>query len=417
MQQYDAVIVGAGAAGLLCAGFAARRGLRVLLLEHSDRPGRKVLITGKGRCNLTNDCDPDAFLRKVRTNPRFLYSAINTFTPRQTMALFEQLGVPLKTERGARVFPVSDRSMDVVAAMVSFATDAGVQLLRADCRRILVEQGQAVGVECSGGQRFTASAVVVATGGLSYPRTGSDGSGYRLARAVGHTIIPPRPSLVPIETVEDWCAELAGLTLKNVTLTLHKEGAKRPVYSELGEMLFTHFGISGPLVLTASSYMQELTGLSITIDLKPGLTHEQLDARLLRDFETRLNKNLNNALDDLLPKSLIPVVIRLSGVPEDTKVNQLTRQQRQQLCDLLKALPLTPRALRSVEEAVVTAGGVSVKELDPRTMQSRLVPGLFFAGEVIDVDATTGGYNLQIAFSTAYLAAHALPHPTEEETP
>ncbi len=408
MQRYDAVVVGAGAAGLLCGGLAARSGLRVLILEHSDRPGRKLMITGKGRCNLTNDCDPDAFLRKVRTNPRFLYSALNAFPPRQTIAFFEELGVPLKTERGGRVFPVSDRSLDVVAALVAFATESGAELLRADCRRITLRDDRAAGVQCAGGQSFEAGAVVVATGGKSYPRTGSDGSGYRLAQGAGHTVIPPRPSLVPIETAEDWCAQLAGLSLKNVTLTLHKAGARRPVYSELGEMLFTHFGVSGPLVLTATSYMQTVKGFHLTIDLKPGLTHQQLDARLLRDFEARLNKNLANSLDELLPKSLIPVVIQLSGIAADTKINQLTRQQRQGLCDLIKALPVTPRALRPVEEAVVTAGGVAVNELDPRTMQSKLVQGLYFAGEVIDVDATTGGYNLQIAFSTAYLAAQAL---------
>ncbi len=406
-HEYDAIIIGGGPAGLMCAGTAARRGLRVLLCEQGGRTARKLRITGKGRCNVTNNCSPEELLRKIRSNPRFMYSAAYAWTCQDTMDFFEQLGVPLKTERGGRVFPQSDLAGDIARALEGWALE-NVDLAEEKCSKLLVEDGVVKGVACKSGREYFAPSVVLATGGKSYPRTGSDGSGYKLARNVGHTLVEPRASLIPMETAEDWCRELTGLSLRNVTLSLWQQGKKKPVYSEIGEMLFTHFGISGPLVLTASSYMKTCEGYSITIDLKPGLTMEQLDARLLRDFEQYTNKDFRNALGDLLPKSMIPVMVELSGIGGETKVHQITRQQRGDLCALIKALPVTPVAFRPVEEAIVTAGGISVKEIDPRTMQSKVILGLFFAGEVMDLDATTGGYNLQIAFSTGRLAGENL---------
>lgn len=406
MKQFDRIIIGGGAAGMFAAGFAGQRGERVLVLEKRERPARKILVTGKGRCNLTNNCTPQQFIAAVRRNPRFLMSAAYTFPPQQAMAVFEGLGVPLKTERGGRVFPVSDRAMDIADALCEFARRGGVQVVQAAVTGLILENGAVCGARTADGREYRAPLTVLATGGKSYPSTGSDGSGYRLAAEAGHTILPPRPSLVPIicENTDKQFQALMGLSLRNVTLTLIEKKSGKTVYSELGEMLFTHFGISGPLALTASSYMERPADYRITIDCKPGLAPEQLDARLLRDFGAAPNRAFGNALEALLPRSLIPVVVAKSGIPTDRRVNQLTREERQRLGALLKAFPLTPQALRPIEEAVVTAGGVSVREIDPRTMRSRLAEGLAFAGEVIDVDAVTGGYNLQIAWSTGYLA-------------
>ena len=406
MKQFDRIIIGGGAAGMFAAGFAGQRGERVLVLEKRERPARKILVTGKGRCNLTNNCTPQQFIAAVRRNPRFLMSAAYAFPPQQTMAVFEGLGVPLKTERGGRVFPVSDRAMDIADALCEFARRGGVQVVQAAVTGLILENGAVCGARTADGREYRAPLTVLATGGKSYPATGSAGSGYRLAAEAGHTILPPRPSLVPIicENTDKQFQALMGLSLRNVTLTLIEKKSGKTVYSELGEMLFTHFGISGPLALTASSYMERPADYRITIDCKPGLTPEQLDARLLRDFGATPNRAFGNALEALLPRSLIPVVVAKSGIPTDRRVNQLTREERQRLGALLKAFPLTPQALRPIEEAVVTAGGVSVREIDPRTMRSRLAEGLAFAGEVIDVDAVTGGYNLQIAWSTGYLA-------------
>ena len=406
MKQFDRIIIGGGAAGMFAAGFAGQRGERVLMLEKRERPARKILVTGKGRCNLTNNCTPQQFIAAVRRNPRFLMSAAYAFPPQQTMAVFEGLGVPLKTERGGRVFPVSDRAMDIADALCEFARRGGVQVVQAAVTGLILENGAVCGARTADGREYRAPLTVLATGGKSYPATGSDGSGYRLAAEAGHTILPPRPSLVPIicENTDKQFQALMGLSLRNVTLTLIEKKSGKTVYSELGEMLFTHFGISGPLALTASSYMERPADYRITIDCKPGLTPEQLDARLLRDFSAAPNRAFGNTLEALLPRSLIPVVVAKSGIPTDRRVNQLTREERQRLGALLKAFPLTPQALRPIEEAVVTAGGVSVREIDPRTMRSRLAEGLAFAGEVIDVDAVTGGYNLQIAWSTGYLA-------------
>ena len=405
----NVIVIGGGAAGLLCAGFAAREGCAVTVLDRNTRPARKVMITGKGRCNVTNNCAPDDFIKNVRTNGRFLYSAVNAFAPQDAMAFFEGLGVPLKTERGNRVFPVSDKAVDIVDAMTRFAKDAGAKFLLGE-RAVAVERqdGRVSGVRLESGELLPAGAAVIATGGRSYPLTGSDGDGYRMAKALGHTIVPPRPSLVPVICRESFCAELMGLSLKNVTLTLKNQKGKA-VYSELGEMLLTHFGVSGPLVLSASAYMKDAPeSYRFAIDLKPGLSEQQLNARLLRDFAEYQNRDFDNALDKLLPRTLIPVVVRLSGIPGGTKVHSVTKEQRKKLAGLIKSFPLTPKALRPIDEAVITAGGVSVREVDPRTMRSKLVPGLYFAGEVLDVDAFTGGYNLQIAYSTAFLAARGI---------
>lgn len=407
--EFDRIVIGGGAAGLFAAGWAAKSGLRVLVLEKRERPARKILVTGKGRCNVTNHCSPQEFIAAVRRNPRFLMSAIYAMTPQDTMACFEELGVALKTERGNRVFPVSDRAMDIADALVRFARQGGVQIKQTTVSELIQRDDAVVGVKTEAGEEFFAPLTILATGGKSYPGTGSDGSGYTLAAAVGHTIIPPRPSLVPIicENTDKQFTTLMGLSLRNVTLNLIQKKTGKVIYSELGEMLFTHFGISGPLALTASSYMDVPTDYRITIDCKPGLTPEQLDARMLRDFEGSPNRAFGNALEALLPHSLIPVVAAKSGIPAERRVNQLTREERQKLGVLIKAFPLTPQALRPIEEAVITAGGVSVKEIDPRTMRSKLVKGLAFAGEVMDVDAVTGGYNLQIAWSTGYLAGTA----------
>ena len=408
-NEFDRIVVGGGAAGLFAAGWAAKNGLQVLVLEKRERPARKILVTGKGRCNVTNNCTPQEFISAVRRNPRFLMSAVYAMTPQDAMACFEGLGVPLKTERGNRVFPVSDRAMDIADALVRFARQGGVQITQGTADGLLLRDGAVTGVRTGAGEEYFAPLTILATGGKSYPATGSDGSGYALAAAAGHTIIPPRASLVPIicENTDKQFSALMGLSLRNVTLNLIQKKSGKVLYSELGEMLFTHFGISGPLALTASSYMENPTDYRITVDCKPGLSAEQLDARLLRDFGESPNRAFGNALETLLPRSLIPVVVAKSGIPADRRVNQLTREDRQRLGALIKAFPLTPQALRPIEEAVITAGGVSVKEIDPRTMQSRLVKGLAFAGEVMDVDAVTGGYNLQIAWSTGYLAGTA----------
>lgn len=404
MPTYDVIVIGAGAAGLMCAGTTARRGKKVLLLEKMDRPGRKLLITGKGRCNVANNCPEDEFILSVRHNGRFLYSAWNAFNAKSVMDFFEGLGVPLKTERGNRVFPVSDKAGDIVRALSQFATDNGVRLETGECISLLTENNAVKGVVTGAGE-VHASSVIVATGGRSYPLTGSTGDGYRFAEEVGHTVTPLRASLIPIVTTEKWCGDLMGLSLRNVTLSLYKKGKKPPVFSELGEMLFTHFGVSGPLALSASAHMDgELSDYTISIDLKPGLSHEQLDTRVLRDFTENINRDFINSLGALLPSKLISVVVGLSGINANTKVNSISKKQRLEFVSLLKRLTITPKAFRPIEEAVITSGGVKVSEVDPKTMGSKLVKGLYFAGEVLDLDAYTGGFNLQIAFSTGYLA-------------
>ena len=404
--RWDAIVIGGGAAGLLCAGYAARRGLSVLVAEGRERPARKIPVTGKGRCNLTNNCSPEDFLKNVCSNPKFLYSAIWGYPPASTMALFEELGVPLKTERGNRVYPVSDSARSIADALVGFAKNSGAKILQAKVAEILLEEGRAVGVRTTGGEEYRGRNIVLAAGGMSYPGTGSDGSGFALARQAGHTITPLRGSLVPILCAGDCCGRMAGLSLKNVTLTLREEGKKKPVFQELGEMLFTHQGVSGPLVLSASALMRKPAGeYRLFIDMKPALDPVQLDARLLRDFSESPNRDLGNVLSSLLPRAFVLPALEAAELPPDRKVREVTREERRRLGERVKAFPLVPTALGPVEEAVVTAGGVKVFEVDPKTMASRLVPGLYFAGEVLDVDARTGGFNLQIAFATGYAAA------------
>lgn len=406
--DYDAVVVGAGAAGCVAAGYAAQNGRRVLLLERNKRPARKILVTGKGRCNVTNECEPEEFLRHVRRNPRFLYGAISRFAPKNTMALFEKLGVRLKTERGRRVFPESDRAMDIADALQVFIKNKNVALEEGRAEKLMFEDGALVGVLTEDGRFFRAPKVVIATGGMSYPLTGSSGDGYKLARQAGHTVVEPRPSLVGISTKEK-LSDAAGLSLKNVTVRLYKNGKKKPVYEELGEMLITHEGISGPLVLTASTYMDgSVSDYHMELDLKPGLSEQELDVRILRDFSEKLNRDFANSLDELLPRSFVPYVVAASGIAPETKVNSVTKEQRAALVKTIKAFALTPAALDPIETAIITAGGVSVKEVDPKTMESKLVPGLYFAGEVLDLDAETGGYNLQIAFTTGHSAGMAI---------
>ena len=401
------IVIGGGAAGLLAAGTAARRGEEVLILERNDRPARKLMITGKGRCNATNNCTMVSDLvSNVPTNGRFLFSAFMRFMPNDLMDLLENEGVPLKIERGNRVFPVSDKAVDVVDALVRWCTSGGAKIEKGRVSSLLISDGQVTGVQTEDGAVYDCDRVIVATGGMSYPLTGSTGDGYALAKQAGHTIIEPHSALVPLVCHEGFCADLQGLTLKNTSMTVLDNETYKEVYQDFGELLFTHFGVSGPTVLSASCHLKDMEKgrYSIHIDLKPALSHEKLDERVLRAFTENSNKNFINALDSLLPKKLVPVMVRLVGVKPQTKVNQITREQRAKLVNLLKDLTVTVNGFRPIEEAVITRGGVCVKEIDPKTMQSKLCKGLFFAGEVIDVDAYTGGFNLQIAFSTGHLA-------------
>ena len=398
-------IVGGGAAGLMAACAAAENGNDVILFERNTRPARKVMITGKGRCNVTNNCDTETFMQNTPHGSRFMYSAINAFSVEDTMRFFESRGVPLKTERGNRVFPVSDKAVDIVDALVNSVKKLDVKIINSRVTEVICENGKAVGVACENGKDFSADRVIIATGGMSYPVTGSTGDGYKMAESLGHTVTELRPSIVPIMTKESFCSKLCGLSLKNVTLTLFEEGKKKPIFSELGEMMFTDFGVTGPLVLSASAYVNKAPELySIKIDLKPALDADTLDKRILRDFTVESNKDFINALDALLPKRLISVVVNLSGIEPRKKVNSITREERSQLVSLIKGLSLSVLRLRPIEEAVVTSGGISLKEINPATMESKLISGLYFAGEIIDVDCFTGGFNLQTAFSTGYLA-------------
>lgn len=400
------VIIGAGAAGLMAAIKASEnRDNNVTVIEKNERVGRKIMITGKGRCNVCNNCDTDTLINNVPKNGKFLYSAFSALPPADLMALFEGWGVPLKTERGNRVFPVSDKAVDIVDALCKTAKK-NAKIINNTAEKILITEQKVCGVKLQNGDIIPADSVIIATGGLSYPLTGSTGDGYKMAETLGHTVTELKPSLVPLTIHEGFCTHLAGLSLKNVTLSVFEDGKKKPLFSEMGEMLFTHFGISGPLVLSASSHIRYVGKKTYTafIDLKPALNHEQLDNRILRDFSEEQNKDFANALDKLLPKSLIPVIVRLSGIEGRKKVNQINREERTALCHLIKALPLHITGFRPIEEAIITSGGISVKEIDPKTMQSKLIDGLFFAGEIIDVDAYTGGFNLQIAFSTGFTA-------------
>ncbi len=407
----DIVVIGGGAAGMMAAVFAARAGADVTLLEKNEKLGKKVYITGKGRCNLTNDCDRDEFLSQVPCNPRFLYSALSFFSPRDMMILLEENGCPVTVQRGKRVFPSSEKASDVTKALTSILRKLNVRVcLNAEVKSLTVESGRLTGAELKNGTVQRADAVILACGGLSYPSTGSTGDGYRFAEALGHTVTPRSPVLVGLETEEIWPRSLQGLSLRNITLTL--SNGKKTLYTELGEMLFTHFGISGPLVLEASCHLPDPpAGARLTVDLKPGLTREQLDARVRRDFSEAGKKQLKSVLPGLLPTSLAEIFPGLCGINASLPCSQVTAAQREKLLNMLKALPLTVRASRPIDEAVVTRGGVSIKEIDPGTMRSKLMPNLYFAGEMIDVDAHTGGFNLQIAWSTGALAgASAADH-------
>ena len=400
-------VIGGGAAGMMAAGYLQSLGASVVLYERNRKTGAKLLITGKGRCNVTNACDIPTFIHNVMHNPRFLYTALSRFSPEDTMAFFESMGVPLKVERGNRVFPVSDSAADIVMALRHYLDENGVKTVyhrvkaiekKGDSFLVLTEE-----------RSVPFDAVIIATGGKSYQKTGSTGDGYRFAEAFGHTVTPLRPSLVPLECEEPFCRALQGLSLRNVGVKAFDENGKT-VYDDFGELMFTHFGITGPTVLSMSAHLADIgkKKYTVSIDLKPALDEATLDKRLLSDFTKYKNRNFDNALDDLLPKKLIEPFVRLSGISPFKKVNEITKEERHRIALLLKGLTVTVKRTRPLEEAIVTAGGVSVKEIDPKTMESRLCPGLFFAGEVIDVDAYTGGFNLQIAFATARLAAEGV---------
>ena len=402
-MRFDSIIIGEGAAGMMAAVTAARLGKKVAVFEKNERPGRKLRITGKGRCNVTNFCDTDELMNNIPVNNRFLYSSFSAFSPQDVMDFFESAGVPLKVERGNRVFPVSDKAEDIVSALANEMKKSGVKVFREKVESIIVEDGVCCGVRTAGGE-YNSLTVLVATGGASYPLTGSTGDGYRFARECGHSVTDIVPSLVPLEIIEDFCGEMSGLALKNITLTLLDNGKK--VFSELGEMSFTGYGVTGPLVLTASSRIRKMERgrYSLSLDLKPGLTDDKLDRRLQRNFTEMSGSDFRSVLVKLLPSKLIPVIIKRSGISADTKAGQISKAQRLELVKLLKDFRLGIYSFRPVEEAIVTSGGVNVKEINPRTMESKIVSGLFFAGEVIDVDGYTGGFNLQIAFSTGYTA-------------
>lgn len=407
VKETELVVIGGGPAGMICALTAAERGLAVTLLEPNQKLGRKLRITGKGRCNLTNNCDTRTFMANIPGDGRFLYSAVSRFGMAEVMNFFEENGVPLKTERGSRVFPVSDNANDIADTLARLVRRSGVTVLQTEAKEILVSDGAVCGVVTGEGTIFCRAAAVC-TGGLSYPLTGSTGAGYRFAETLGHTVTPRRPSLVPLVSSDEYCAEMQGFAPKNVTLSAYEDG--KLLYRELGEMLFTHFGVSGPLVLSASAKMRNMgtSKYRLLIDFKPGLDEKKLDARLLRDFEKYANREFKNALGDLVGRSMIPVLVRLSEIPEDKPVREITREERQRLGRLIKAFPVAVTGFRPIDEAIVTAGGVSTKEVNPRTMESKLVSGLYFAGEVLDLDAYTGGFNLQIAWCTGRVAGESV---------
>ena len=401
-------VIGGGAAGLMAAYSAARYGARVTLFERNDRCGRKLAITGKGRCNVTNDCSVEELLQNVPTNPRFLYSALGRFDTSDTKAFFEERGVALKVERGRRVFPVSDRAEDIVRALVGACKEIGVNICYERVTSLRIENGELLGLNTEKNS-YDADAVIICTGGKSYPRTGSDGDGYALARSAGHTVTPLLPSLVPICSESKLCPALQGLSLKNVSLSVVRKQDGKEVYSDFGEMMFTHFGLTGPMILSASAHIPDISEgkYEARINLKPALDEKTLDARIISDFSKYSNKDFLNALGDLLPQKLIPVIVSLSGIDARKKVNSITKEERRALCEVIRCLRIPLSRFRPINEAIITKGGVSVKEISPKTMESKLCRGLYFAGEVIDVDAYTGGYNLQIAFSTAVLAGES----------
>ena len=407
-RSIGVAVIGGGAAGLMAAISAAKMGAEVTLFEKNDRFGKKLAITGKGRCNVTNECTVEEFLASVPTNPRFLYSALGRFNTADTKEFFENAGVPLKVERGKRVFPVSDRADDIVKALVREAKEAGVRTAYEKVISIDAADGQ-VSRLTTDKATYSVKTVIICTGGKSYPRTGSDGDGYAFAKALGHTVTPLLPSLVPMTSQSKLCPSLQGLSLKNVSLSIVDKASGKEVYSDFGEMMFTHFGLTGPMILSASAHIPDAPSgrYEARINLKPALDEKTLDARIISDFNKYANKDFLNALSDLLPQKLIPVAISLSGIDERKKVNSITKEERHALVDVIRCLRISISGFRPINEAIVTKGGVAVKEISPKTMESKLCRGLYFAGEVIDVDAYTGGFNLQIAFSTGVLAGES----------
>ena len=412
-MKFDALIVGGGPAGMMAAGTAAENGLSVCLLEKNEVLGKKLRITGKGRCNVTNRCSVRTVVESAPTNGRFLFGPVSQFAPEDTIRFFESLGVPLKTERGNRVFPVSDKAADIAEALIGYLRRAGVKIVCGEAESLLLENGRVCGVVLKGGSRIEAENVAVCCGGASYPATGSTGDGYRLAKQAGHIVTPLRPSLVPLaaqgQDVRD-CRDMMGLSLKNISIRVTDTKTGKTVYEDFGELLFTHFGLSGPVILSASTHLtQMLPGrYRVSIDLKPALSPEKLDARLLRDFGENRNRDFSNSLSALLPRKMIPVAVRRSGIAPEMKCNALTHGMRRSFGELLKNFEISVEGFRPISEAIVTSGGVAVEEVNPKTMESRRVGGLYFAGEVLNVDAYTGGFNLQIAFSTGRLAGRSM---------
>ena len=399
----DVIVIGGGAAGLMAAISAAYIGADVLLIERNDKCGRKLAITGKGRCNVTTACTKDEIIKNIPRGGKFMYSSLNGFDNEDVMSFFKRLGVELKVERGNRVFPVSDNAHDIVNALVNEATNLGVQIIKGRVKQLIVREKAIKGVILWDGTVINSASVILATGGKSYPQTGSTGDGYTMAKAVGHTVTPITPSLIPLETEEGWVRELTGLSLKNTAIQIVDDNGKS-LYKDFGEMLFTHYGVSGPMILSASSYVKDIQGKRLVIDLKPALDEKSLEARVMRDFEELNNKDIKNALVKLLPSTLIPVIISLLGIDPQKKINQITRDERMALVRILKGLTCTIKGTRPIEEAIITSGGISIKDISPSTMESKLIKGLYFAGEIIDVDAYTGGFNLQVAFSTGWAA-------------
>ena len=399
------IVIGGGAAGMMAAVTAARSGADVILFEKNDRLGKKLRITGKGRCNVTNDCDKNEFMSNVATNSKFLFAAISRFSTADTKDFFEECGVPLKTERGKRVFPVSDKAQDIVSALENACVESGVRIINKKVDSLIIEDSRVLGV-VSGGAEYSAKSVIICTGGASYPRTGSTGDGYRFAKAAGHKIIDIKPSLVPLVARGKLCAHLQGLSLKNIAFKVKNIGNGRAVYEDFGEMMFTHFGLTGPVVLSASAHLSDIeSGKYVAcIDMKPALDTKMLDTRILSDFNECINKDFINSLDALLPQKMIDAVVGLSGIDPRKKVNSITKDEREKLVSVIKNIEIPLIGFRSIDEAIITKGGVAVNEISSKTMESKIVSGLYFAGEVLDLDAYTGGFNLQIAFSTATLA-------------
>lgn len=405
MKKPEVTVIGAGPAGMMAAGAAAENGADVMLIEKNSMVGRKLAITGKGRCNITNFCDTDTFISNVTANPRFMYTAINRFSCYDTVAFFEERGLSTKVERGNRVFPVSDKAVDVVDTLYDYLVECKVDIVRAEVKSLIIDGGTVKGVRLDEAE-IRSDAVIVACGGMSYKATGSTGDGYTFAKSAGHTITPILPSLVPLVSDDEDIPELQGLSLKNVSIKIIDNNSDKEIYSEFGEMLFTHFGISGPIVLSASAHMRSMSPGRYTafVDLKPALDRETLDKRLLRDLSEFSNKDIINSMGKLLPKKLIPIVLARAGIDFRTKCNSLTAEAREKLLNVIKGFRVDIHSFRPINEAIVTHGGVEVRDIDPRTMRSKLVKGLYFAGEVLDLDAYTGGFNLQIAYSTGRLA-------------